>query len=208
MVGSPDGNKISSGSGSSNGWTAERSSMLVVPEDPTGDRPTRVRWPQLRGAGIPLRCASATSSTASMMLRYPVQRQSTPDSSAGRSSRCTSGSCSSRSYELIRNPGVQKPHCRPWLRPNDSCKGCRSSGRPRPSTVVICAPSSWTANSRHARAASPSTSTVHMPHTPCSHPTWVPVRPRWSRSASERVTRAGNDMVTALPLTVMVTSTV
>ncbi len=40
---------------------------------------------------------------------------------------------------------------------------------------------------RQARTGSPSSSTVQAPHTPCSQPTWVPVRSRSSRrkSASE-----------------------
>src|SRR5689334_24707326 len=45
-----------------------------------------------------------------------------------------------------------------------------------PSTVVILDPSAWNANSRQERTDSPSSRTVQAPQTPCSQPTWVPVR--------------------------------
>ena len=105
-------------------------------------------------------------------------------------------------------PGVQNPHCSAWWWENACCRGCWSSAEPRPSTVVSDAPSHCTANSRHARTASPSSSTVHIPHTPCSHPTCVPVSPSRSRRTSESVVRGATASVTARPLTVTVTSTV
>src|SRR5213079_1226867 len=56
--------------------------------------------------------------------------------------------------------------------------GCSASPPPEPSynpsTVVTSCPSAWTANNKQARTASPSSSTVQAPHTPCSHPTCVP----------------------------------
>src|ERR1700685_2363618 len=55
---------------------------------------------------------------------------------------------------------------------------------PSPSTVVTSQPSAWTANMRHDPTARPSTMTVHAPQTPCSQPTWVPVRLRWCRRKS------------------------
>ena len=48
---------------------------------------------------------------------------------------------------------------------------------PSPSTVSTRQPSACTANIRQERTLSPSTSTVQAPQTPCSQPTWVPVRP-------------------------------
>ena len=67
----------------------------------------------------------------------------------------------------------------------------RRRGPARPSTVVSSWPSACTASIRHERTGSPSTSTVQAPQTPCSQPTWVPVRPRsWRRkSASDVRTR-------------------
>ena len=94
---------------------------------------------------------------------------------------------------VVRKPGVQKPHCRPWHSLNACCTGCRLAvGGPRsPSTVVTSAPSTVTANSRHERTGTPSSSTVQAPQTPCSQPTWVPVSPRSWRSASDSSRRAG-----------------
>ena len=88
------------------------------------------------------------------------------------------------------NPGVQKPHCRPCSSRKAACTGDSApSGPPTPSIVVTSAPSAWTANTRQERTASPSSSTVHAPHTPCSHPRWVPVRWHRSRMKSASVSR-------------------
>ena len=76
-------------------------------------------------------------------------------------------------------PGVQKPHCRPWVSRKACCSGWSSSGlSARPSTVCDLVPSAWTASIRQERTGSPSSSTVQAPQTPCSQPTWVPVRPQ------------------------------
>src|SRR5690606_21950776 len=45
------------------------------------------------------------------------------------------------------------------------------------------------ANTRQERIGLPSTMTVQAPHTPCSHPTCVPVRPQSSRRVSASVLR-------------------
>jgi hypothetical protein len=63
------------------------------------------------------------------------------------------------------------------------------------------APSSCTASSRQLRALSPSTSTVQAPQTPCSQPTWVPVRPRSSRRKSLSERRTSTTRSTACPFT-------
>src|SRR5262245_21543951 len=70
---------------------------------------------------------------------------------------------------------------------NARCSGVRSS--PRPSTVVISAPSAATASVRHDRTRRPSRSTVQAPHCPWSHPFFGPVRPIPSRTASSSVVR-------------------
>src|ERR1700674_5280828 len=62
-------------------------------------------------------------------------------------------------------------------------------------------PSYWTASVRHERIRSPSTSTVHAPHAPWSQPFFVPVRCRWSRKASSRLTRGSSVRVRRVPLT-------
>ena len=50
--------------------------------------------------------------------------------------------------------------------------------------VSISAPSAITAKVRQERAVTPSIITVQEPQTPCSQPTWVPVRRRSSRRKS------------------------
>ena len=104
-------------------------------------------------------------------------------------------------------PGVQKPHWSPWR----SAKACwtgfsEPSAGDRPSMVVTAAPSACTANSRHERTASPSSSTVHAPHTPCSHARCVPVSPQSSRRNSASVCAASTSRCAAAPLTVTVIS--
>ena len=53
--------------------------------------------------------------------------------------------------------------------------------------VVISAPSACPANIEQAGRAVGVNSTVHHTQTPCSQPTWVPVRPQSSRITSLRV---------------------
>src|SRR3989440_5139360 len=108
---------------------------------------------------------------------------------------------------VVMNPGVQYPHCRPWHSWNACCTGpSPPSGARQPSTVVTSAPSTVTANNRHERTGSPSSSTVHAPQTPCSHPTWVPVYPRSCRRKSDSSRRASTVAVRRIPLTVKETS--
>ena len=55
-----------------------------------------------------------------------------------------------------------------------------------PSTVVISHPATCPAATRHAQTGSPFSRTVQAPQSPASHPTFVPVSPRSSRSTRER----------------------
>ena len=71
-----------------------------------------------------------------------------------------------------------------------------------PSIVVTSAPSAWTANIRHDRTASPSTRTVHAPHTPCSQPRCVPVSRHCSRRKSASVRRGSTVACRVWPFTV------
>ena len=64
------------------------------------------------------------------------------------------------------------------------------------------APSHCTASIRQPRTISPLTRTVQAPQTPCSQPTWLPVRPRSSRRKSTSVLRASTRSETGSPLTV------
>src|SRR6266478_4703805 len=67
--------------------------------------------------------------------------------------------------------------------------GWSSPSRASHSTVRTSAPSSCTAKRRQERTGSPSSSTVHAPHTPCSQPRCVPVSSRSWRRKSARVLR-------------------
>src|ERR1041385_5385455 len=67
--------------------------------------------------------------------------------------------------------------------------------------VVTLAPSFMTASVRQELIRRPSTSTVHAPHWPWSQPFLVPVRSRWSRSASSSVVHGATSSLTGLRLT-------
>ena len=80
-----------------------------------------------------------------------------------------------------------------------------ASGEPRPSIVVTFLPSaSWT-SVRQEFTASPSRRTVQAPQAPRSHPTFVPVIPHESRSASASVVRGSNRPFVTVPFSVMLT---
>src|ERR1700730_4103743 len=70
-----------------------------------------------------------------------------------------------------------------------------------PSTVVTSMSSACTAKIKQDRTASPSSSTVHAPHAPCSQPRWVPVSPQCSRKKSASVTRGSTVPSVSCPLT-------
>ena len=107
----------------------------------------------------------------------------------------------------MTNPGVQKPHWKLCESHIACCRGPRLPSAASPSTVVTSLPAAWTASIRHERTARPSTMTVHAPQTPCSQPTWVPVRLRSSRRKSASVLRASGEPVHVAPLTLKVMST-
>src|SRR4051794_18643971 len=118
------------------------------------------------------------------------------------SSSVGSGLSSRPAVIVVRKPGVQKPHWSAWQSWNACCTGPSvPSAFVSPSTVVIRASTADTANIRQARTGSPSISTVQAPQTPCSQPTWVPVRPTSWRSASESSRRAGTRTSYVAPLT-------
>src|SRR5262245_26326027 len=103
------------------------------------------------------------------------------------------------------NPGVQKPHCRPWCSTNARCIGCSSPSCPRPSIVVISWPSACCASMVQLFTARPSRRTVHAPHWLVSQPMCVPVRPSPSRSAWTRSVRPSTSSLRSSPLTTSVT---
>ena len=68
--------------------------------------------------------------------------------------------------------------------------------------VSTRAPSHCTASIRQPRTIAPSTRTVQAPQTPCSQPTWLPVRASASRRKSTSVVRASTRSCTCSPFTV------
>src|ERR1700731_2219094 len=124
-----------------------------------------------------------------------------PDSTSRTRAASHSGSSESSACAVVIMPGVQKPHCSAWCLRKLFCSGVRSASLESPSTVTTLAPSACTASIRQERTAAPSTSTVQAPHTPCSQPTWVPVRCNSWRRQSAKVRRGSTSTATAVPLT-------
>src|SRR5690349_12600964 len=58
-----------------------------------------------------------------------------------------------------------------------------------------------TASVKHELIRRPSTRTVQAPHWPWSQPFFVPVKPRWMRSASSSVVHGASLSLLATPLT-------
>src|SRR5580692_4494541 len=80
--------------------------------------------------------------------------------------------------------------------------GCSSPlSAASPSTVESSWPLACTANIRQERTATPSTSIVHAPQTPCSQPTWVPASSNSWRRKSESSVRDSTLLRYAVPLT-------
>ena len=109
---------------------------------------------------------------------------------------------SSSTLADIRKPGVQTPHCAPPCAIHATCSGCRLSGVPRPSIVVIFA-SGFTLliGVRQARIAFPSTITVQVPHCPSLQHTLQPVSSSCSRSTSARFFFGSTTKERSRPLT-------
>src|SRR5947209_2911351 len=119
----------------------------------------------------------AADSTPSMIVSYPVQRQRLPESVSRTSASVGFGFSCSKAVICMTKPGVQNPHWKAWLSRRASCNGFMAPSGASSSMVVMVAPPACTASIKHERTGSPSMRTVQAPHTPCSHPKWVPVRP-------------------------------
>src|SRR4051794_10945766 len=102
-------------------------------------------------------------------------------------------------------PGVQKPHCSPWLSWKAACIGCSSPLRASPSMVVTLAPSACTASTVHDFTDSPSRWMVHAPHDDVSHPMFVPVSPATSRMYCTSSSRGSTSSSCDAPFTSMET---
>ena len=80
------------------------------------------------------------------------------------------------------SPGVQNPHCTAPVSTNACCTSLGAPGSASPSTVTIGWPTALAASTRHEHTSSPSTSTLHDPHSPCSHAPLAANSPSRSRS--------------------------
>src|SRR6266508_4840260 len=96
--------------------------------------------------------------------------------------------------------GVQNPHWSPCSSLNAFCMADSSPLWRKPSTVVTCRPSAWTANIVHAFTGLPSSRTVHTPQLVVSHPIWVPVRPARVRMRSTSRTLGSTSSSWLVPL--------
>src|SRR4029079_19040334 len=109
--------------------------------------PGEVRFETVEGAQRPARRLSAASFTASTMCWYPVQRQRLPERAWRISASVGSGFSSRNGTRVIRKPGVQKPHGRPWHSQKACCRGWSSPDEgASPSTVLRAWPSACTAS--------------------------------------------------------------
>src|SRR5581483_11145500 len=85
--------------------------------------------------------------------------------------------------------------------------GCSAPSFSKPSTVMISAPSAWTANMVHDFTAAPFMRTVQAPQYVVSQPTCVPVRSRFSRSSSTSKSLGSTLSERTFPLTFTVMAT-
>src|SRR5579872_272627 len=130
---------------------------------------------------------AASTSTASRILAYPVQRQRWAPRWRAASSRARSAPfLSSSAFSRTTMPGVQKPHWSAPVAENASAKRRRSSGA-MPSRVVTERPSTRSSPSEQAMIALPSRRTVQQPHWPDGEqPSFGEVTSSSSRSAERR----------------------
>src|SRR5690348_11939635 len=119
-------------------------------------------------------------------------------------SSVSAGLLRARSIALITIPGVQNPHCRPWLSRNAACIGCKvPSALATPSMVTISEPLACIARMLQLFTALPFMWMVQAPHCAVSQAMWVPVRRSVSRMKSTSNVRGSASPLTDLPLTVM-----
>ena len=108
-----------------------------------------------------------------------MQRHRLPSSPARIVSSVRFALLRARSIALITMPGVQKPHCRPWLLAERRLHRMqRAVGLAMPSMVTISAPLACIARMLQLFTALPFMWIVQAPHCAVSQPTCVPVRRR------------------------------
>ena len=110
--------------------------------------------------GVPL----ATTSMASRIFTYPVQRHRCAPRWRAISSRCKSAPfLSICDFARITMPGIQKPHCKPPHAANASENDLRSDSS-TPSKVTIVRPAALETGYWHETSALPSIMMVQHPH--------------------------------------------
>ncbi len=154
------------------------------PASRAGRSPAQQAWQAASAHSDRQRLARATSSTALTMPSYPVQRQRFPESAMRTSSSLGLGVARSRAVAEMSIPGVQKPHWTPPCSRNAACSGLSSPPAASPSIVVTSRPSAWSARYEQAFTGLPSSSIMQAPHSESSQPSFDPVRPTASRTAS------------------------
>src|ERR1700759_4871979 len=100
-------------------------------------------------------------------------------------------------------PGVQNPHCRASCAMKAFCTGCNPPA-PTASTVVTDRSAAARAGIRQLTTGTPSSSTVHAPHTPAPHTSFVPVRLSASRTTSISSASGSSGRGSLRPLIVIV----
>ena len=143
-------------------------------------------WPPSASSKLSPR---ATASTASRSSRIPCSGKRARRARARMSATGRAGSrCEQARMRRSTMPGrAEAALCPVAARWNDGLERVTAAlASPRPSTVVISAPSAAASGSRHERRGSPSTSTVHAPQLPCWQPAFGPVMSRSSRRTSEQ----------------------
>ena len=133
--------------------------------------------------GVPL----ATTSIASRIFTYPVQRHRCAPRWRAISSRLRSAPfLSIWDFARITMPGMQNPHCKPPHAANASEKDWRSDSS-TPSKVVISRPSALATGYWHETWALPSIMMVQQPHWPVGeHPSLGEVMSNSSRKAASK----------------------
>ena len=175
---------------------------------PTRRRTCRPPWPGrrvVRGES-PIRFddrargASVTRHVAASARRAPRP--------AGRRRRCARSRCTGRCCRTAprrsasasarrcgragRGPPSPAPACRTRTarrrrrRTPAGRRSVRSPSPAMPSIVTIGTPTALAARTRHEHTSSPSTSTLHEPHSPCSHAPLAPYSPSRSREHVEQ----------------------
>src|SRR6202011_1163413 len=161
----------------------------AVRTDRAGADDLEARLVEVTHADASPRMTAAASSTARMILSYPVQRHRLPASQWRTSASVGFGFFSRSARAATMNPGVQMPHCSAACSRNFCCNGCNPWGLAIPSMVVTFRPWTSTPRTQQEFTSLPSRMTLQAPQLPLLQPSLVPVRRSSSRRTSRRLWR-------------------